>query len=64
MSSYCVFKKFNVYCTLIFCLPFYQHPVRWETSADGSRWIGHMILKKTVLEGTGADNSGAILGIA
>ncbi|GFO23944.1 hypothetical protein PoB_005044900 [Plakobranchus ocellatus] len=33
-------------------LKFYQreHPVTWQSSADGSKWIGHMILKKTVLE--------------
>lgn len=28
-----------------------KHPVTWQLSADGSKWIGHMILKKTVLEG-------------
>ncbi|KAI8764624.1 regulating synaptic membrane exocytosis protein 2 isoform X3, partial [Biomphalaria glabrata] len=28
-----------------------EHPVTWQLSADGSKWIGHMILKKTVLEG-------------
>ncbi|KAK3088809.1 hypothetical protein FSP39_024004 [Pinctada imbricata] len=40
-----------------------QHPVTWQGSADGTKWIGHMILKKTVLEGTGHDDSGAILGL-
>ncbi|CAL1538464.1 unnamed protein product, partial [Lymnaea stagnalis] len=30
---------------------FLSHPVTWQLSADGSKWIGHMILKKTVLEG-------------
>ncbi|XP_069106024.1 regulating synaptic membrane exocytosis protein 2-like isoform X3 [Argopecten irradians] len=42
---------------------FLSHPVTWQTSADGAKRIGHMILKKTVLEGTGKDDSGAILGL-
>ncbi|XP_021377514.1 regulating synaptic membrane exocytosis protein 2-like isoform X2 [Mizuhopecten yessoensis] len=42
---------------------FLSHPVTWQTSADGVKRIGHMILKKTVLEGTGKDDSGAILGL-
>ncbi|CAC5396537.1 RIMS2 [Mytilus coruscus] len=42
---------------------FLSHPVTWQKSADNRRWIGHMILKKTVLEGGGQDDSGAILGL-
>ncbi|RUS87150.1 hypothetical protein EGW08_005082, partial [Elysia chlorotica] len=39
------------------------HPVTWQSSADGSKWIGHMILKKTVLESGGEKrDSSAILG--
>ncbi|GFN91093.1 regulating synaptic membrane exocytosis protein 2 [Plakobranchus ocellatus] len=41
-----------------------QHPVTWQSSADGSKWIGHMILKKTVLESGGEKrDSSAILGL-
>ncbi|XP_076083507.1 regulating synaptic membrane exocytosis protein 2-like isoform X11 [Mytilus galloprovincialis] len=40
-----------------------KHPVTWQKSADNRRWIGHMILKKTVLEGGSQDDSGAILGL-
>ncbi|XP_052086212.1 regulating synaptic membrane exocytosis protein 2-like isoform X2 [Mytilus californianus] len=42
---------------------FLSHPVTWQKSADNRRWIGHMILKKTVLEGGRQDDSGAILGL-
>ncbi|XP_046375678.1 regulating synaptic membrane exocytosis protein 2-like isoform X2 [Haliotis rufescens] len=41
-----------------------KHPVTWQPSADGSKWIGHMILKKTPLEGGGQkSDSSAILGL-
>ncbi|XP_025090830.1 regulating synaptic membrane exocytosis protein 2-like isoform X4 [Pomacea canaliculata] len=41
-----------------------KHPVTWQPSADGNKWIGHMILKKTVLEGGGQKtDSSAILGL-
>ncbi|XP_041361301.1 regulating synaptic membrane exocytosis protein 2-like isoform X3 [Gigantopelta aegis] len=41
-----------------------KHPVTWQLSASGSKWIGHMILKKTVLEGGGhKTDSSAILGL-
>ncbi|KAK3798166.1 hypothetical protein RRG08_062763 [Elysia crispata] len=41
-----------------------KHPVTWQSSADGSKWIGHMILKKTVLESGGEKrDSSAILGL-
>ena len=41
-----------------------QHPVTWQPSADGNTWIGHMILKKTVLESGGhRTDSSAILGV-
>ncbi|XP_067665969.1 regulating synaptic membrane exocytosis protein 2-like isoform X10 [Haliotis asinina] len=43
---------------------FLSHPVTWQPSADGSKWIGHMILKKTPLEGGGQkSDSSAILGL-
>lgn len=50
---------------LFICRNFFsptQHPVTWQLSTDGTRWIGHMILKKAVLEGTGPKDSSAILG--
>ncbi|KAL8572844.1 hypothetical protein ACOMHN_011093 [Nucella lapillus] len=41
----------------------HKHPVTWQPSADGNKWIGHMILKKTVLEGgRQKTDSSAILG--
>eukprot|EP00106_Octopus_bimaculoides_P022282 XP_014789724.1 PREDICTED: regulating synaptic membrane exocytosis protein 1-like isoform X3 [Octopus bimaculoides] len=40
---------------------FLSHPVTWQRSANGRYYIGHMILKKTVLEGTGSRDSSAIL---
>ncbi|KAK7480085.1 hypothetical protein BaRGS_00028645 [Batillaria attramentaria] len=41
-----------------------KHPVTWQPSADGNKWIGHMILKKTVLEGgSQKTDSSAILGL-
>jgi len=40
-----------------------QHPLSWQFSADGTRMIGHMILKKTVREGVGPTSSAAILGL-
>ncbi|XP_050389025.1 regulating synaptic membrane exocytosis protein 2 isoform X3 [Patella vulgata] len=43
----------------------HKHPVTWQPSADGQKWIGHMILKKTVLEGgRQRSDSSAILGTA
>ncbi|BFZ11469.1 hypothetical protein BsWGS_14508 [Bradybaena similaris] len=43
---------------------FLSHPVTWQVSADGGTWIGHMILKKTILEGGGEKgDSSAILGL-
>lgn len=41
---------------------YFQHPVTWQRSANGRYYVGHMILKKTVLEGTGSRDSSAILG--
>lgn len=42
---------------------FLSHPVTWQRSANGRYYVGHMILKKTVLEGTGSRDSSAILGL-
>ncbi|XP_021924283.1 regulating synaptic membrane exocytosis protein 2-like isoform X1 [Zootermopsis nevadensis] len=42
---------------------FLAHPLSWQPSADGTRMIGHMILKKTVREGVGPTSSAAILGL-
>ncbi|XP_033608307.1 regulating synaptic membrane exocytosis protein 2 isoform X2 [Cryptotermes secundus] len=42
---------------------FCKHPLSWQISADGTRMIGHMILKKTVREGVGPTSSAAILGL-
>nr|CAD7396318.1 unnamed protein product [Timema poppensis] len=39
------------------------HPLSWQVSSDGTRMIGHMILKKTVREGVGPTSSAAILGL-
>ena len=41
-------------------LTFFQHPVTWQPSAEGTKLMGHMILRKSV-EGQPGD-SGAILG--
>ncbi|XP_063224160.1 regulating synaptic membrane exocytosis protein 2 [Bacillus rossius redtenbacheri] len=40
-----------------------KHPLSWQPSADGTRLIGHMILKKTAREGAGPASSAAILGL-
>ncbi|BFZ21390.1 hypothetical protein BsWGS_24429 [Bradybaena similaris] len=41
-----------------------KHPVTWQTSVDGTKWIGHMILKKAVLKSGGEKrDSSAILGM-
>ncbi|XP_046989107.1 regulating synaptic membrane exocytosis protein 2 [Schistocerca americana] len=40
-----------------------KHPMSWQVSADGTRMIGHMILKKTAREGMGPSSSAAILGL-
>ncbi|XP_043194249.1 regulating synaptic membrane exocytosis protein 2-like isoform X7 [Amphibalanus amphitrite] len=42
-----------------------KHPVTWQPSADGSRLVGHMILKKAVKEAAGGQSasSAAILGL-
>ncbi|KAK3576252.1 hypothetical protein CHS0354_027051 [Potamilus streckersoni] len=42
---------------------FLSHPVTWQRSSDALRWIGHMILKKAVVEGSGPGDSSAILGL-
>ncbi|XP_067135753.1 regulating synaptic membrane exocytosis protein 2-like isoform X3 [Centruroides vittatus] len=42
---------------------FLAHPVSWQPSADGTKMIGHMILKKTVKEGIRGGSSAAILGL-
>ncbi|XP_014673637.1 PREDICTED: regulating synaptic membrane exocytosis protein 2-like [Priapulus caudatus] len=39
-----------------------KHPVTWQPNANGTKLIGHMILKKTVKDGQGRDSS-AILGL-
>lgn len=38
-----------------------KHPASWKPSADGSRMLGHMVLKKNLQEGGGS--SAAILGL-
>ncbi|KAK4880315.1 hypothetical protein RN001_008461 [Aquatica leii] len=38
-----------------------KHPLSWQVSADGTRMIGHMILRRGTREGTGS--SAAILGL-
>ncbi|XP_063931978.1 regulating synaptic membrane exocytosis protein 1 isoform X3 [Zophobas morio] len=38
-----------------------KHPLSWQVSADGSRMIGHMILRRNARETTGS--SAAILGL-
>ncbi|XP_037082071.1 regulating synaptic membrane exocytosis protein 2-like [Pollicipes pollicipes] len=43
---------------------FLAHPVTWQPSGDGSRLVGHMILKKAVKETSGQTaSSAAILGL-
>lgn len=50
-------------CCKLICALTLKHPVTWQLSADGGTWIGHMILKKTILEGGGEKgDSSAILG--
>ncbi|XP_048481587.1 regulating synaptic membrane exocytosis protein 2 isoform X4 [Plutella xylostella] len=39
-----------------------KFPQSWQVSADGSRMIGHMVLRKTVVEGS-SHSSCAILGL-
>ncbi|VDI40129.1 Hypothetical predicted protein [Mytilus galloprovincialis] len=40
-----------------------KHRVIWQKSEDNLRWIGHMTLKRTILEGDGRDDSVASLGL-
>ncbi|XP_076330030.1 regulating synaptic membrane exocytosis protein 2-like [Tachypleus tridentatus] len=40
-----------------------KHPVSWQPSTDGTKMIGHMILKKTLKEGVGSVSSASILGL-
>ncbi|XP_076307331.1 regulating synaptic membrane exocytosis protein 2-like isoform X2 [Tachypleus tridentatus] len=40
-----------------------KHPIAWKSSSDGTRMIGHMILKKTLKEVDGSATSAAILGL-
>lgn len=40
-----------------------QHPLSWQVSADGTRMIGHMVLKKLFREGVNPSSSAAILGL-
>ncbi|XP_060601574.1 regulating synaptic membrane exocytosis protein 1-like isoform X2 [Ruditapes philippinarum] len=42
---------------------FLSHPVIWQPSADGHHWIGHMILKKAVLDGSGKPSDSSVLGL-
>ncbi|XP_026726002.1 regulating synaptic membrane exocytosis protein 2-like isoform X2 [Trichoplusia ni] len=39
-----------------------KFPLSWQVSADGSRMIGHMVLRKSVVEGS-SHSSAAILGL-
>ncbi|CAB3238482.1 unnamed protein product [Arctia plantaginis] len=39
-----------------------KFPLSWQVSADGSRMIGHMVLRKTIVEGS-SHSSAAILGL-
>ncbi|XP_048005056.1 regulating synaptic membrane exocytosis protein 1 isoform X10 [Leguminivora glycinivorella] len=39
-----------------------KFPLSWQVSADGSRMVGHMVLRKSVVEGSG-HSSAAILGL-
>ncbi|XP_049887478.1 regulating synaptic membrane exocytosis protein 2 isoform X7 [Pectinophora gossypiella] len=41
---------------------FLSFPLSWQVSADGSRMVGHMVLRKSVVEG-GGHSSAAILGL-
>ncbi|XP_028164406.1 regulating synaptic membrane exocytosis protein 2 isoform X10 [Ostrinia furnacalis] len=41
---------------------FLSFPQSWQVSADGSRMIGHMVLRKSVVEGS-SHSSAAILGL-
>ncbi|RWS30277.1 regulating synaptic membrane exocytosis protein 2-like protein [Leptotrombidium deliense] len=42
---------------------FLAHPITWKPSHDGSKLIGHMILKKNLSEEAGSGSSAAILGL-
>ncbi|CAH2099996.1 unnamed protein product [Euphydryas editha] len=39
-----------------------KFPLNWQVSADGTRMIGHMVLRKSVVEGS-SHSSSAILGL-
>ncbi|XP_063633624.1 regulating synaptic membrane exocytosis protein 2 isoform X3 [Cydia splendana] len=39
-----------------------KFPLSWQVSTDGSRMVGHMVLRKSVVEGSG-HSSAAILGL-
>lgn len=39
-----------------------QFPQSWQVSADGGRMVGHMVLRKSVVEGS-SHSSAAILGL-
>ncbi|XP_063392957.1 regulating synaptic membrane exocytosis protein 2 isoform X9 [Cydia fagiglandana] len=41
---------------------FFSFPLSWQVSTDGSRMVGHMVLRKSVVEGSG-HSSAAILGL-
>ncbi|XP_073942969.1 rab3 interacting molecule isoform X7 [Choristoneura fumiferana] len=41
---------------------FLSFPLSWQVSADGSRMVGHMVLRKSVVEGS-MHSSAAILGL-
>ncbi|XP_049698589.1 regulating synaptic membrane exocytosis protein 2 isoform X9 [Helicoverpa armigera] len=41
---------------------FLSFPLSWQVSADGTRMIGHMVLRKSVVEGS-SHSSAAILGL-
>ncbi|CAH2068522.1 unnamed protein product, partial [Iphiclides podalirius] len=39
-----------------------KFPLSWQVSVDGTRMIGHMVLRKSIVEGN-SQSSGAILGL-
>ncbi|XP_050665310.1 regulating synaptic membrane exocytosis protein 2 isoform X6 [Leptidea sinapis] len=41
---------------------FLSFPLNWQVSTDGTRMVGHMVLRKTVVEGS-SHSSAAILGL-
>lgn len=43
------------------CAFFGQHPLSWQLSADGTKMIGHMILRRGTREAAGSN--AAILGL-